>query len=109
MSGPLRFRRGSILSDVPTFAGTFRMVNSQSNATRRQFIRGATVSAAGLTLPAFWFTPGAFAETFALTPAQTEGPFYPDRLPLDTDNDLITANDSITPAIGEITHLPRNL
>ena len=39
------------------------------------------------------------------TPALTEGPFYPDKLPLDTDNDLIIVNDSITPAVGEITHL----
>ncbi|MDF1659082.1 MAG: protocatechuate 3,4-dioxygenase [Verrucomicrobiales bacterium] len=38
------------------------------------------------------------------TPRQTEGPFYPDKLPLDTDNDLIVINDEITPAIGEITH-----
>ena len=35
----------------------------------------------------------------------TEGPFYPDRLPLDTDNDLVIVNNSITPAVGEITHL----
>jgi protocatechuate 3,4-dioxygenase beta subunit len=35
----------------------------------------------------------------------TEGPFYPDKLPLDTDNDLLVINDSITPAVGEITHL----
>ncbi len=35
----------------------------------------------------------------------TEGPFYPDKLPLDTDNDLIIVNDGITPAVGEITHL----
>jgi len=35
----------------------------------------------------------------------TEGPFYPDKLPLDTDNDLLVLNDSITPAVGEITHL----
>ncbi len=49
--------------------------------------------------------PGAFAERLALTPRQTEGPFYPDRLPLDTDNDLLVINDAITPAIGEITHL----
>ena len=35
----------------------------------------------------------------------TEGPFYPEKLPLDMDNDLIIVNDSITPAIGEITHL----
>ncbi|HEY6564951.1 MAG TPA: intradiol ring-cleavage dioxygenase, partial [Pirellulaceae bacterium] len=34
-------------------------------------------------------TVGAFAEELAVTPTQTEGPFYPDRLPLDTDNDLL--------------------
>ncbi|HYV27675.1 MAG TPA: intradiol ring-cleavage dioxygenase, partial [Candidatus Eisenbacteria bacterium] len=49
--------------------------------------------------------PGAFAEELMRTPRQTEGPFYPDKLPLDTDNDLILVNDSITPAVGEITHL----
>ena len=30
---------------------------------------------------------------------------HPDALPLDTDNDLLIINDSITPAVGEITHL----
>ena len=35
----------------------------------------------------------------------TEGPFYPDKLPLDKDNDLIIVGDSVTPAIGQITHL----
>ena len=48
---------------------------------------------------------GAFAEELTLTPRQTEGPFYPDRLPLDTDNDLLIVNDTITPAAGEVTHL----
>jgi protocatechuate 3,4-dioxygenase beta subunit len=38
-----------------------------------------------------------------LTPKQTEGPFYPDHLPLDTDNDLIIVNDNLTPAVGTIT------
>lgn len=47
--------------------------------------------------------PGAFAEQLALTPRQTEGPFYPDHLPLDTDNDLILLNDALTPAVGEVT------
>ena len=28
---------------------------------------------------------------------QTEGPFYPNKLPLDTDNDLLVINDGITP------------
>ena len=46
-----------------------------------------------------------FAEQLTLTPRQTEGPFYPDRLPLDTDNDLLIVNDGITPAVGEVTHL----
>ncbi|MSR53038.1 MAG: intradiol ring-cleavage dioxygenase [Gemmataceae bacterium] len=50
-------------------------------------------------------TPGLFAEELTRTPAQTEGPFYPDKLPLDTDNDLLIINDGITPGVGEITHL----
>jgi len=49
--------------------------------------------------------PGAFADELMRTPQQTEGPFYPDHLPLDTDNDLIIVNDSLTPAVGQITHL----
>ena len=65
--------------------------------TRRQFV---AASAASLFL-----TPGAFAEELTRTPRQTEGPFYPDKLPLDTDNDLLVINDTITPAVGEITHL----
>jgi protocatechuate 3,4-dioxygenase beta subunit len=53
--------------------------------------------------------PGAFAEQLMLTPKQTEGPFYPDHLPLDTDNDLLVVNDGITPAIGDVTHLSGRL
>jgi protocatechuate 3,4-dioxygenase beta subunit len=52
-----------------------------------------------------WSVPGAFAGELVRTPRQTEGPFYPDKLPLDTDNDLLIINDAITPAIGEITWL----
>jgi protocatechuate 3,4-dioxygenase beta subunit len=54
---------------------------------------------------AFFTVPGAFADALVQTPKQTEGPFYPDHLPLDTDNDLIVLNDNITPAAGQITHL----
>jgi len=50
-------------------------------------------------------TRGLFAEELTRTPAQTEGPFYPNKLPLDTDNDLLIVNDAITPAVGEVTHL----
>src|SRR5262245_14999105 len=56
---------------------------------------------------AYFTVPGLFADDLARTPTprQTEGPFYPDKLPLDTDNDLIIINNSITPAVGTITHL----
>ena len=54
--------------------------------------------------------PGAFAEELSRKTASVEeGPFYPPKLPLDTDNDLIIVNDSITPAIGDITHLSGRL
>jgi protocatechuate 3,4-dioxygenase beta subunit len=58
---------------------------------------------AGATM--FLAVPGAFAEALVRTPAQTEGPFYPDHLPLYTDNDLLIVNDSLTPAVGEVTWL----
>ena len=46
-----------------------------------------------------------FADELVRTPKQTEGPFYPNKLPLDTDNDLLVINDGITPAVGEVTYL----
>lgn len=66
---------------------------------RRQALRGLAFGSALFT------TSGLFAEMLSKTPRQTEGPFYPDKLPLDTDNDLLVINDEITPAVGEITHL----
>ena len=75
------------------------MTDNRISRTRRGFL-------GGLALGAMAFTArGAFAEELVRTPRQTEGPFYPDKLPLDTDNDLLIVNDSITPAVGEITHL----
>jgi len=67
--------------------------------TRRSFLGGLAVGSTAL------FVPGAFAEELLRTPAQTEGPFYPDKLPLDTDNDLIVINDELTPAVGTITYV----
>jgi protocatechuate 3,4-dioxygenase, beta subunit len=63
---------------------------------RRSFLASAVVLVSA---------PGAFAEELTRTPKQTEGPFYPTKLPLDTDNDLLIINDGITRAVGEITHL----
>lgn len=75
------------------------MNTNRQFCTRRGFLSSAALGAAALT------TRGLFAEELMRTPAQTEGPFYPDDLPLDTDNDLLVINDRITPAVGEVTHL----
>lgn len=66
---------------------------------RRQFLQGLAFTTAAFSVP------GVFAEELSKTPRQTEGPFYPDKLPLDTDNDLLIINDKITPGVGQITHL----
>jgi protocatechuate 3,4-dioxygenase, beta subunit len=70
---------------------------------RRAFLSragwGLAAGAAGL------YVPGVFAQQVQQTPRQTEGPFYPTKLPLDTDNDLLIINDRLTPAVGAITHL----
>lgn len=73
---------------------------ARCDGQRRRFLRGGAFTAAAL-----FTTPGLLAEESMRTAAMMEGPFYPDRLPLDTDNDLLIINDSLTPAVGEITYL----
>jgi len=70
---------------------------------RRQLLQGIVVGAVSFTVP------GAFADTLRRTATTGDGPFYPDRLPLDTDNDLLIINDHLTPAVGEVTHLTGRL
>src|SRR6267142_1721996 len=100
-----RLKRMLILADSASWKGSQAMMNMNIMNTprilqpRRQFLRAFSLGLALATVP------GAFAEELIRTPRQTEGPFYPDHLPLDTDNDLIIVNDSLTPATGEITHL----
>jgi protocatechuate 3,4-dioxygenase beta subunit len=62
--------------------------------TRRQ----AMVSASSLLLI------GA-AERLRPTPAQTEGPFYPDKMPEDTDPDLVRVKGQVRRAGGEMLAL----
>jgi protocatechuate 3,4-dioxygenase beta subunit len=71
----------------------------ESLSTRRLFLGSLALGAAAFTVR------GAFAQELTRTPSQTEGPFYPNKLPLDTDNDLLIVNDAITPAVGQVTHL----
>lgn len=66
---------------------------------RRRFLTGVGLGAAA------FLTPGLYAEELSQTPRQTEGPFYPNKLPLDTDNDLLIVGNTISPAVGVVTHL----
>jgi protocatechuate 3,4-dioxygenase, beta subunit len=67
--------------------------------SRRRLLQGLAAGAAAYTVP------GLFAEALKTTVSLGEGPFYPDKMPLDTDNDLLVLNEGITPAIGEVVYL----
>ena len=71
----------------------------KSLLTRRETLRRL---AAGSALFA---APGAFAEALTQTPKATEGPFYPDHLPLDTDNDLLIINETTSSALGTVAYV----
>lgn len=68
---------------------------------RRYLIVGGAAAAAAAFLP----ERSRSAVRRLLTPSATEGPFYPDRLPLHTDNDLVTIAPGGQQAKGEIFHL----
>jgi protocatechuate 3,4-dioxygenase beta subunit len=90
------------LSDAPANMVILELMKPQTfeiYVPRRHFLKQLAFGSA------MFAVPGLFAEQLALTPPQTEGPFYPDTLPLDTDNDLIVINDRLTPAVGTITWL----
>jgi protocatechuate 3,4-dioxygenase beta subunit len=67
---------------------------------KRPARRRLLLAAAGLATAAL---PGVAAARIA-TPQQMRGPFYPDRMPLDQDNDLTRLMDR-DPSQGEITDL----
>jgi len=65
---------------------------------RRRVLRAAGLLPLALAFP-------AQAASLTPTPAQTEGPFYPTRLPFDTDNDLVVLRGAEAQAIGTVTHV----
>src|SRR3974377_1200459 len=76
----------------------------RAHPSRRDFIRQLSYAAA------LFSVPGLFAEQLARkTPWVEEGPFYPPQLPLDTDNDLLIVNDSLTPSVGQVAHISGRL
>lgn len=64
--------------------------------SRRRVLHSFLLGAGGL------FVPEAFAEALTLTPPQTEGPYYPDHLPLDQDNDLVRIQGRQKNALGQV-------
>src|SRR5690348_163372 len=83
-----------LLKEIPAHLRGRRFTSAQDG---RQFLK--LMGLGGL----FFTAPGAFAQALTLTPEQTIGPYYPDHLPLDQDNDLLVINDALTPAVGEIS------
>jgi protocatechuate 3,4-dioxygenase beta subunit len=73
------------------------MLREMNRSSRRVFLGAIGAS--------FFAGRALFAQDLFRTPGLTEGPFYPDRLPLDTDNDLIVMKDGDPSAVGEVTHL----
>lgn len=66
---------------------------------RRDFLRNVALATAAVSVR------GIAAQDVIPTPPQVKGPFYPDNLPLDTDNDLVILGGAGAAAIGEITWL----
>ncbi len=63
--------------------------------TRRRLLARAALAAGGASLAGI-----VRAAALAPTPAQAEGPFYPEALPLDHDNDLVRVAGRPAPAGG---------
>lgn len=80
-----------------------KSTTAHNRSSRRAFLGALALGATAVT------ARGAFADELTRTPTTNEGPFYPTKLPLDTDNDLLIINDAITPAVGEVTHLSGRL
>ncbi|MBL8065480.1 MAG: hypothetical protein JNM34_06430 [Chthonomonadaceae bacterium] len=87
------------------------MTHFSPRFTRRRFL--GNVSSGIVSAPVLaafaeehlrWIESGDYADDLERTPALEEGPYYPDKLPLDRDNDLLVigAGDQ---ALGEVTHL----
>ncbi len=74
-----------------------------ARATRRNFVLTGVAATGALA----GSLAGAKTGTDALTktPAQTAGPFYPESLPLDSDNDLVQIEGRAERAKGEVVNL----
>jgi protocatechuate 3,4-dioxygenase beta subunit len=65
--------------------------------SRRKLLKSLLLTTGGI------ITGSVYAEALLLTPRATEGPYYPDHLPLDQDNDLTMIIGGKAPANGVVT------
>jgi protocatechuate 3,4-dioxygenase, beta subunit len=65
--------------------------------SRRKLLHSLLLTTGGV------ITGSLYAEALALTPRATEGPYYPDHLPLDQDNDLTLIIGGKAPSNGVVT------
>ena len=73
---------------------------SNHSCTRRRILTGGLAAGGSLAV-----APGVWADGLLRTPRQTSGPFYTTRLPLDTDNDLVSVSSRGREAEGGVIHL----
>ncbi|MFM9874202.1 MAG: intradiol ring-cleavage dioxygenase [Fimbriimonadaceae bacterium] len=80
--------------------------------SRRDFFQQLATGAASLSTFAIFkeellrlTESGTYQDLLQATPQLTEGPFYPNKMPLDKNNDLILIGSSKIAALGQITHL----
>ncbi len=65
---------------------------------RRRLLQSLLLTTGGI------ITGSLYAEALTLTPSATEGPYYPDHLPLDQDNDLLHITGGKAPAAGVVAN-----
>ncbi|MCG8358061.1 MAG: protocatechuate 3,4-dioxygenase [Kiloniellales bacterium] len=68
------------------------MAAKERDTRRRVIVAGLGAATLALSPKAAW--------ALVATPRQTTGPFYPDKIPLDHDNDLLTVAGRTEPAAG---------
>ncbi len=73
------------------------MTGLLDRARRRVVITGLALAGLSIARPA--------AAALFPTPPQTPGPFYPSKIPLDSDTDLVTVAGRPAPAGGIVTHV----
>jgi protocatechuate 3,4-dioxygenase beta subunit len=68
-------------------------------ASRRRLLKSLLLTSGGI------FSADLCAEALTLTPQAGEGPYFPDHLPLDQDNDLLQILGGQAPAEGVVTEV----